>query len=211
MISPYQKCTELSLAKGNVKICSFCSPDYIAGLCLQKTFIEYPRYNPIITKIESLVAAAKKPDANVTLAIICDNQIIGFAILKYPAPYERWIRVGENIMMEVAVVEVSRAFRSMGISKKLLEFVTDHPLKEDKIFYMVGYSWTWDLEEAGGTVMEYRNMMIRLFSRFGFKVFQTNEHNIMMRPENLFMARFGANIPESIIKKFKMVLFNLDL
>jgi len=202
---------ELSLEKGNVKICSFCDPDYIAGLCLQKTFIEYPRYNPIITKTESLVAAAKKPDANVTLAVTRENQIIGFAILKYPGPDERWVRVGKNIMMEVAVVEVARAWRKTGISGKLLGLVTDHPLKEDKIFYMVGYSWTWDLEESGGTVMEYRNMMIRLFSRFGFKIFQTNEPNIMMRPENLFMARFGANISESIIKKFKMVLFNLDL
>ncbi len=92
-------------------------------------------------------------------------------------------------MMEVAVVEVTRAWAKQASSGKLLELVTDHPLKEDKIFYMVGYSWTWDPEESGGSVMEYRNMMIRLFSRVGFKIFQTNEPNIMMRPENLFMAK----------------------
>jgi len=73
----------------------------------------------------------------------------------------------------------------------------------------VGYSWTWDLE--GISAMEYRNMLISLFSQQGFKTFQTNEPNIMMRPENLFMARIGANISENIRKRFKIVRFDLNL
>ena len=74
---------------------------------------------------------------------------------------------------------------------------------------MVGYSWTWDLE--GISAMDYRNMLIKIFSQQGFKTFQTNEPNIMMRPENLFMARIGANISEDIQKRFKLVRFDLDL
>ena len=206
-----QKCTNLRTSQGTVEICSFCSPEDIAPLSFQKTFTEYPRYSPIIAKKESLVAAALKPDANVTLAFTSDGTIIGFAILQYPDPDERWVRVGERIMMEVSVVEVCRTWRSHGIAGRLLELVTDHPLMEDRIFYMVGYSWTWDLEDAGLPVMGYRDMMVHLFSRYGFSIFQTNEPNILLRPENLFMARLGANLSEETLKRFKLVLFNMDL
>jgi len=74
---------------------------------------------------------------------------------------------------------------------------------------MVGYSWTWDLE--GISAMDYRDMLISIFSQQGFETFQTNEPNIMMRPENLFMARIGGKISEPIRKRFKQVRFNLDL
>jgi len=74
---------------------------------------------------------------------------------------------------------------------------------------MVGYSWTWDLE--GISAMDYRNMLISMFSQQGFKTFQTNEPNIMMRPENLFMARIGVTISEALQESFKQVRFDLDL
>ncbi|MDP3284500.1 MAG: hypothetical protein Q8M56_08740, partial [Desulfobacterales bacterium] len=60
------------------------------------------------------------------------------------------------------------------------------------------------------SVIEYRNILINLFSYYGFGIYPTNEPNVMMRPENLFMARIGANISESIRKKFKLVRFNLN-
>lgn len=211
MVHRNQKCTDLRTSQGAVKICSFCSPDEIAPLTLPKTVLEYARYSPIITQKKSLAAAASKPDANVTIAYTADGDIIGFSILQPPDPDERWIRVGERLMMEVSVVEVSRAWRSHGIARKLLDLVIDHPFIEDRIFYMVGYSWTWDLEEAGLPVMEYRNMMTHLFSRYGFSIYQTNEPNILLRPENLFMARIGTNLSQDVQRRFKMVLFNLDL
>jgi hypothetical protein len=40
------------------------------------------------------------------------GNIVGFAILQYPDADERWTRVGKQIMMELSVVEVSRAWRS---------------------------------------------------------------------------------------------------
>lgn len=211
MANPNQKCTELDTPKGQLTICSFCDEKQIGALSLTQTFKEYPRYHPIVSKIESLVKASRKPDANVTLAYNADNAIIGFGILKYPGPKERWVRVGDKVMMEVSVIEVGRQWRSMGISSRILAKIMDHPLKEDKIFFMVGYSWTWDVEGAKLSVMTYREMMIKLFSKFGFSTYQTNEPNIMLRPENLFMARIGDNISKEIRKKFKMVLYNMDL
>jgi len=74
---------------------------------------------------------------------------------------------------------------------------------------MVGYSWTWDLE--GISAMDYGNMLIGIFAQEGFQTFRTNEPNIMMRPENLFMARIGNYISESIQQRFKQVRFDFDL
>ena len=204
-----QKRFEWSTRRGKVIINSFCSPDDIASLSFIKAYTKYARYRSIVSKKETLIKAALQPDTNVTLAFTPDGKIIGFGILEYPHPGERWQRVGDRIMMEISVIEVGRPWRSLGISKKILRFLVDHPLKGEKIFYMVGYSWTWDLE--GISAMDYRNMLIKIFSQQGFKTFQTNEPNIMMRPENLFMVRIGANISEEIRKRFKLVRFDLDL
>ena len=169
----------------------------------------HPHYSPIISSKESLIRIAAEPDANVTLATT-DGAIIGFGILQYPEPGERWRRVGERVMMELAVIEVSRDWRSGGLAGKILAYTLDHPLKEDKIFYMVGYSWTWDTAGSGLAIMDYRNMMIGLFEKFGFTLRQTNEPNIMMRPENMFMVRVGTNVSAAVQKRLKQVQFNLD-
>ncbi len=168
-------------------------------------------YNSILAKKESLIKAASQPDANVTLAFTENKEIIALSILQYSDSSERWLRVGDRIMMEVSVIEVSRRWRSMGIAGELLHSLMQHPLKEDRIFYMVGYSWTWDLNGTVISAAAYREMMTALFSRHGFQVFKTNEPNILLRPENLFMARIGANISEAVQKQFKKVRFNLDL
>jgi acetoin utilization protein AcuA len=210
MKHPDQKIHKWLSGEDKVTIMSFCSPDDIEPLSLKETFVESGRYNPILTKKESLIDAAVMPDANVTLAYTEDKKIIGISILRYPHPDERWSKIEGRVMMEVAVLEVAGKWRLKGISKKLLGILLDHPLQDDRIIYMVGYSWTWDISGAEKSVIEYRNILINLFSHFGFGIYPTNEPNVMLRPENLFMARVGANISESIRKKFKLIRFNLN-
>jgi acetoin utilization protein AcuA len=203
-----QKRIEWSTRRGKVIISSFCSPDAIASLLFIEAYTKYAGYRSIVSKKETLIKAASQPDTNVTLAFTPDGKIVGFGILEYPHSGERWKRLGGWTMMEVSVIEIGRSWRSLGISKKILRFLIDHPLKEEKIFYMVGYSWTWDLERM--SAMDYRNMLIGIFSQQGFKIFQTNEPNVMMRPENLFMARIGADLSEDIRKRFKLARFDLN-
>jgi acetoin utilization protein AcuA len=109
-----------SAGRGTVSVRPFRAPEDIAGLTLTETFKEYVRYHPIIFRKESLARAAALPDANVVLAVSDDKKIVGFAILKYPAPDERWARVGDRVMMELAVVEVGREWRGTGVGKTLL-------------------------------------------------------------------------------------------
>ncbi|MCK7504743.1 MAG: hypothetical protein MZV70_12095 [Desulfobacterales bacterium] len=44
------------------------------------------------------------------------------------------------------------------------------------------------------TAQQYRQMMARLFEPFGFEEYQTNEPNICLKSENIFMARTGSNV-----------------
>ena len=210
MAHNYQKRVESDTKMGVVTFSSFCSPDEILSLSFKESFTKYPRYNPIISNKKTLAKAATQPDTNVTLAFNSDEDVVGFSILEYSSPDERWNKVGEKVMMEVSVIEVSRPWRSLGISKKMLDLLLDHPLKESRIIYMVGYSWTWDLEGSGLQPMNYRDQMIKLFSTNDFKIAQTNEPNILLRPENLFMVRIGANISEKMKKRFSLVRFNID-
>ena len=211
MTRTHQKRTFVHTIHGRISLTSFCTSEDIHSLAFKRAFGKHAHYNPIVSTKESLVRAAESADANVTIAATDDGDIVGFGILAYPAAEERWYRVGDRVMMEVAVIEISRPWRSMGLSAKILSMVLDHPFKEDRIFYMVGYSWTWDLDGSTMATMDYREMMIHLFSSFGFKVLQTNEPNVMLRPENLFMARIGLNISDDIRRRLKMVQFNLDL
>lgn len=211
MVISKKKKIEFQTDRGPIIISTFCDPEHLSTLTFKNTFTKYARYNPIISRIESLVNTAKKDNTNVTVGYTPENAIVGFCILEDPKPEDRWIRVGQGLIMEISVIEVRRQWRSTKIARELLRLVVEDPVNEHRILYMVGYSWTWDLDEKSMKVMEYRDMMVNLFSKFGFQIFQTNEPNVMMRPENLFMARIGADVSEDIKKKFKYVRFNMDL
>jgi acetoin utilization protein AcuA len=210
MRNPNQKILIYPGGERGVTVKSFCSPEDIAPFSLKDTFVESGSYNPILSKKESLVSASLQDDANVTIAHTGENKIVGIGILQYPSPEERWVKIENRAMMEVSVIEVAAEWRSKGIAKKILELLLDHPVKEQRIIYMVGYSWTWDVAGKGVSVIEYRNMLINLFSNFGFRIFPTNDPNVLLCPENLFMARIGAEIPDSVRTKFKLLRFNMD-
>lgn len=210
MSRPNQKRLELSVHGESVLISSFLSPEEIAGFSLNESIPKYPRYRPLILGKETLINAALEPNANVTLAVTRDGGIIGVGVLEYPAPGERWHHVGDGVVMETAAIEVYGPWRSSGLSGHILNLLVDHPLKETRIFYMVGYSWTWDLEGKGLSALAYRNMLIALFSREGFRIYETNEPNVMLRPENLFMARIGVGVSDAVQKRFKWVRFGLN-
>ena len=63
---------------------------------------------------------------------------------------------------------------------------------------MVGYSWTWDLGGSDMSTTEYRTMLLKLGSLHEFSEFKTNDPNVLLRPENLFMARIGGKVPGSM-------------
>jgi len=195
---------------GNVRILAFCTAAAIDRLELDSGFAVGGDNRSLMGGRESLSLQAELPDANVVLAISSDNRIIGFGILAYPEPGERWVDLGPQIMMEVRAIEVVRQRRSAGIAAGMLAAMLADPRSDDKIVYMVGYSWTWDLRGTGLTAVQYRRMLVNLFKPHDFEEYQTNEPNICLRPENLFLCRIGKNITRVILDRFKWLRFGLS-
>jgi acetoin utilization protein AcuA len=194
---------------GELRIRSFCTPEEIRKLSFDRQFGTHAHYRSLYTKRESLERKAEQADASVVLAIADATHIVGFGVLAYPDPEERWAGLQPQVMMEVNAIEVSRQWRSRKIARGIIQMMMVHPLIEEKIAYFVGYSWTWDLDGNHLSAQQYRQMMASLFEPFGFQEFQTNEPNICLRPENIFMARIGQNVSKEILNQFKWLRFGM--
>lgn len=200
----------LTTPSGDVRIRSFCSAAEIRQYSFDRQFAFHDHFKSFYTSRGLLEKSAEQPDANVVLALTEPNQIIGYGVLAYPEAEERWADLGPEIMMEVTAIEVCRSWRSCKIAPGILKLLVAHPQIEEKIIYMVGYSWTWDLSGTGKTAPQYRQMLINLFKPHGFQEYPTNEPNICLKPENLFMARVGNKINQVILDRFKWLRFGLS-
>ena len=199
----------VSTSFGELRIRSFCTPDEIRQLSFDHQFGTHAHYRSLYTKRESLERKAEQPDASVVLAIADSKRIVGFGVLAYPDPEERWAQLEPKLMMEVNAIEVSREWRSKKVARGIVQMMKVHPKIEDKVAYFVGYSWTWDLDGNRMTAQQYRQMMARLFEPFGFEEYQTNEPNICLKPENIFMARIGENVSKELQNQFKWLRFGM--
>ena len=188
---------------------SFCSAAEIRQYDLGSEFNAHRDYKPLYSRRQSLEDNARHPKTNVVLAIVPPQTIIGYGVLANPEPGERWAELGAGLMMEVKAIEVALSWRQAAIASRILKMMVDDPYIEDKIVYMVGYSWTWDLEGTQKTAQEYRAMLVRLFEQHGFEVFETNEPNVCLKPENVLMCRLGSNISRETKDRFKWLRFGL--
>jgi acetoin utilization protein AcuA len=199
----------VSTTLGELRIRSFCTPDEIRQLSFDHQFGTHAHYRSLYTKRESLERKAEQPDTSVVLAIADSKRIVGFGVLAYPDSEERWAQLEPKLMMEVNAIEVSREWRSKKVARGIVQMMNVHPKIEDKVAYIVGYSWTWDLDGNRMTAQQYRQMMARLFEPFGFEEYQTNEPNICLKPENIFMARIGENVSKELQNQFKWLRFGM--
>ena len=209
MQDPRQEEIQLTTVMGAVTIRSFCSSEEIRRTTFNPQFSSHAQYRSLYTKRQSLEDNADQPDTNVTLALADGNLIVGFGVLAYPEAGERWAELEPQVMMEVKAIETCRTWRSQGLAKGILSMLLHHPFVEDKIVYMVGYSWTWDLDGTKKTAQKYRRMLIRLFEPFGFVEYQTNEPNICLKPENVFMGRIGKKVSLEGQNDFKWLRFGM--
>ena len=206
----YQDETILRTASEVVRLRSFCTSEEIQRCSFDPEFGRHAQYRSLYTRKASLVTDAAREGVNVVLALDTAETIIGFGVLDFPEDGSRWLELGPGVMMELKVIEVSRRWRSAGVAAEIMKLLTRHDSVEDKILYLVGYSWTWDLDGSGKTAQAYRKMLISLFEPHGFQDLQTNEPNICLKPENIFMARIGKRVPEAMRKQFKWLRFGIS-
>ncbi len=195
-------------AHGMLAIVSHCVPGSFEGLVMDEGLGRFSRYSSIIQRLEVLEKIAARKDGRVTLALLDDRRVVGYGACWYPGPGERWSAMGE-LMYEMGALEASRSFRGSGIGKKVLAALMDDDFFEDKICYLTGYSWTWDLDGSAMTISQYRKVLIDLYRARGFKECYTNEPNIALREENFFMVRIGSRVSDEDRKRLKNLRFGI--
>ena len=148
---------------------------------------------------------------NMALALLNHKIIVGFAVLDAPDAEDRWARIGKPVVMELKAVEVLREFRNHGIARHLLDHLFSDPELNKKIIYLTAYSWIWDLDFSGLPIESYRNMLCSLYAGYGFFELPTNESNICLKPENIFMVRMGRDVSKRDQENFKWLRFGVFL
>jgi acetoin utilization protein AcuA len=208
-LKPEGKISRIQTPKGELELRSLCPPGSFSGLVLDSGLGTFPHYSSMIQKLEMFDRIASSEDGNVVLAIAEGKRVVAYACSYYPAPGERWAALGK-LTYEMGAIEVSRNFRGLGIAQRLVGMAMDRgDFYEDKIAYMNGFSWHWDLEGTGLTLAQYRELMISLMKPYGFKEYPTNEPNIAIRQENVFLARIGSKVSQKDIKRFHKLLFGI--
>ena len=207
--SSNRKREEFPTPMGLIEVYDWCSPSFIAGHDMEAGIGTFPSYRSLFTTPEGLASLSHDNNADVILGLNHEEMIAGYCIMREPDKSDFWGRLGPGTLYEIVALEVSRNFRSTKLGRKLLDLGLTNHLIEKRITYMVGYSWTWDLEGTGKTPKEYRDLLTHMLTPYGFKRYPTNEPNVSLRPENMFMARIGSEVDEETVKKFKNLLFGI--
>lgn len=196
--------------QGPVHILSACSPAFLESLTLEEGIGRFARYRSIISGVETLATVAALPDANVTIALSPAGQIIGYIECSYPDAIEGWRDNEDGLCYELGAIEVSRNWRRLGLGRAMTALILADPFIETKIFFLTGYSWHWDLDQTRLSTYAYRNMLVRLFRPFGFRVYLTTNPEIRMSSANVLMARIGQQITTTQIERFQKMLFTFE-
>jgi acetoin utilization protein AcuA len=180
-----------------------CSPLLVESLHIDDGLRSFARLPE--REYELLLKLARQPSTSLTLAYTATSKIVGQATI---APADDWW-VGVGNAYEISV-EVSSCWRTKGIAQQLLAFALEDKAWEQALILGLGFSWHWDYEGLNMTRFEYRKMIDRLFSKYGFAEYQTSEPNIQMDPANILMARFGKQFGAEGTRQFFQRLFHSE-
>jgi len=205
---PQRQTKPMDTPKGPVELITYVTPRDLEGWTLDEGIGQFSSYRSLLTSRESLASVAANPETNLCIALSGGNNVVGFCVRRPPQPGERWADMTPPILHEV-FGENARGWRDIKLMRPMLELVVQEESNDDRILYIVGYSWHWDLDFTKKDVHAYRDTIIHLLQPLEFRQYPTNEPNISLRAENLFMARIGQNIEKPLKKRFTNLLFGI--
>jgi acetoin utilization protein AcuA len=201
--------TRVETKRGQVLVSGGLSQKEVEALALDQGIGVFPSYRSLLTSRESLAQATAQPGTYLCLCLAGQRRIVGFTLQRPSTEGERWARLKPPVMDEL-LSEVARGWRDLGLMRPMLDTVVSRPENDERILYILGYSWHWDLDGTGKTLQAYRDTLIHMLSPLGFRQYPTNEANISLRPENLFMARVGDKVSPELQKRFTNLLFGME-
>lgn len=202
---PRKNRRELDTPRGTITIENYFPADELEKLEIEDGIKMFSRHQPARQK-QALLNVARSENGNV-ISAVKDGTLVAYIGIHYPSEKERWGKPDYKWLFEFGAIEVSDNYREVGLADGMLSIAFDDPSYEDKIMFTTGFTWHWDLEGTGLRKMEYHDLGVRLFGKYGFMEMATDEPNISMDPANLFMARIGRDASFSRYQKFATLLF----
>ncbi len=175
---------------------SFVVEGPVSASCLGELAIdpEMSNFRPAEIQKDALLQIAADDYCKVFIAV-SEKVIIGYLAFHQPHELTRWSSL--PFILELGAVEISPRWRRQGVGKSLITAAGRHGFMENHVVISLEYAWHWDLEGSGLDMWSYKDVLYRLFSKIGFRVYQTDDPDIMEHPANFFMARVGKNINEN--------------
>ncbi len=192
--------------KGTVTILPACPRQVIENLGIDNGLGFFWHHRADLQK-QALLKIADQPFGSVTVAHNAEHVIVGYVTIDVPDAETRWGRDGVEGLLELGGIEVSPEWRGLAVGGTLLKSTFSSGVYDRSIVIATGYRWCWDVESSGLTVTEYRDRLNKLFQRYGFKFFETDEPNIAWYPDNALVARIGQRASTKLRSKFKGLLF----
>jgi acetoin utilization protein AcuA len=201
-----KKCSrEIDSPKGRILIENYYPADKLDRLEVDDGIKMFSRHHPDRQK-QALLNVARSEEGNVVTAVKGDD-LVAYIGIHHSSEKERWGKPGYDWLFEFGAIEVSADYREIGLADGMLAVTFEDPFYEDKIMLTTGFTWHWDLEGTGMNKMEYHDLGVRLFGKYGFMEMATDEPNIQMDNANLFMVRIGRDSSFSRYQKFATLLF----
>jgi acetoin utilization protein AcuA len=197
---------QIDTRKGQVTILTSCPYNVLEGLDIDAGLGFFWHNRPDLQRA-ALLRIAADPQGRLTIAYSAERKIVGYVTVTAPDADTRWGRDHIEGLMELGGIEVGREWRGLGLSDAIMRETFTGPMFDKLIVIATGYRWCWDVESAGMTIREYRDMLHRVFQRYGFQFFETDEPNIAWYPDNALVARIGPRAPAQLQAQFKALLF----
>ncbi|MCL6447803.1 MAG: GNAT family N-acetyltransferase [Armatimonadetes bacterium] len=191
----------LRTKRGTVEFIPRAAGQFLAELTMDQAL---NNFRSAKAQHRALLQIAGLPEGRVSIAR-SGTTIIGYVTFHRPHRFSRWAH--HPLLLEVGGIEVSPAWRKMGIASRLLKVAFSEPDLENYITFTTEYCWHWDLERSGLDIWRYQKLMIRLFESVGLVKMETDDPDILAHPANVFMARIGKNVPAGQVKSFQKLLF----
>lgn len=196
---------QIDTRRGEVSVISVCPASTLETLTVDDGLGFFWHNRPDLQR-QALLRIAAQPQGRVTIAHNANRAIVGYVTITSPDGDTRWGRDHIDGLLELGGIEVSRAWRGLGLSAALMKATFAGGAFDKQIVIATGYRWCWDVEPTGLTVREYRDMLHRVFQRYGFEFFDTDEPNIAWYPDNALVARIGPHVPPQLMGRFKGLL-----
>ncbi len=181
-----------------------CTPEFLAGLMMDPGLGAFSRYAPEAGRRQhaALVRVASLAEGRVLVAHL-GPRLVGFLTLHPPPEQSRWAALPTGRVLELGGIEVARGLRGRGVARRLMDTAFGSGECDAVIVYAQGLTWCWDMAGSRMGPSEYRAMILRLFSVYGFERCVTDEPDVSFDRTSVLLARIGQEVPVPLVQAFR--------